>query len=249
MAGLVNVRQVADSLTPYLQRLTNEQHPFAMSMALNATAFGVRQDLQADMRRVFDNPVKWTLGGVRYSKATKKALTATVFIAEDGGKGIAPAKYLLAQVEGGQRRAKRMERALQAKGLLPAGWYAVPSRDLALDANGNVKGGLVTRILSQLGAFGEVGYTANRVTKKQARSSPGRKFKKSSSFFSVAPGGKGQPGIYQITPAGLRVVFIYVRSARYVQRFKLDDLAERHAIKRFPGEYEKAMNKALETAR
>jgi hypothetical protein len=248
MAGAVDVRQVANTLTPYLQRLSSDQHPFAMSVALNATAFGVRQDLQADMRRVFDNPVKWTLGGVRYSKATKKALTATVFIAEDGGKGIAPAKYLLAQVEGGQRRPKRMERALQSKGLLPSGWYAVPSRDLALDANGNVKGGIVTRILSDLGAFGESGYTANRVTKSKARNT-GRRFKRSSGFFSVAPGGRGQPGIYQITPAGLRVVFIYVRSARYVQRFDLDALSERHALRRFPAEYEKAMNKALATAR
>lgn len=248
MVARFDVRKTVDTLTPALDRFLNEQHPFALSLALNATAFGVRQDIQADMRRIFANPVRWTLGGVRYSKATKKALTATVFISEDGGKGIAPAKYLLAEVEGGQRRAKRMERALQAKGLLPAGWYAVPSRDLPLDEYGNVKGGLVSRILSDLGAFSEAGYTANRVTKRKARSS-GRTFKRSSRYFSVAPGGRGQPGIYTITAGGVRPVFIYVREARYVQRFPFDELAYGHAQKRFAGEYDKAMARALATAR
>lgn len=250
MANLINIRQIADTLTPAAAVLRESQLPFAMVGALNSTAYLVRGDLQADMRRVFKNPVRWTIGGVKYSKASKGNLTSSVFISEDGGKGIAPAKYLRPEIEGGKRRAKRFERALQAKGYLPDGWVAVPSKYLALDEYGNVKGGLVSRILSDLGAFAEVGYTANRVTKRVARASKGaRKFKRSSGYFVVAPGGRAQPGVYATTAAGIKPVFIFVKGAYYSQTFQLERLSEEHALKRFPVEFNRAMAKALATAR
>ena len=54
-------------------------------------------------------------------------LAAQVLIESTGGKGVAPSKILAAEIEGGARRQKRFERALQAKGMMPGGYVAVPA--------------------------------------------------------------------------------------------------------------------------
>ncbi len=249
-AGLINIRKTVDTLTPALSALQRRQLPFATAQALTQTAKGVRKDLTDALSQAFDKPTRYTLGAIAYLSASKTRLTSAVLIKDDSAKGTPPLKFLAAEVAGGERRAKRFERALQARGLLPAGWIAVPGRDTKLDASGNVSGALIVSILSDLRAFAEVGYVANRVTKREARLSGGaRKVRRAGKYFVVMPGKRGTPGIYRKSGRGVELVFIYARHATYQPRYDFFKLAEAAALKRFPAEFNKALANALASAR
>jgi hypothetical protein len=249
-AGLLNVRKTVDTLTPALSDLQRRQLPFATAVSLTQTAKGTRQDLTDAIAQAFDRPTRYTLGAVASLSASKTRLTSAVLIKDDSAKGTPPLKFLAAEVQGGERRAKRFERALQARGLLPAGWIAVPGNDTKLDASGNVSGALIVSILSDLRAFAEVGYIANRVTKREARLSGGaRKVRRAGKYFVVQPGKRGQPGIYRKTGGGIELVFIFARHATYAPRYDFFKLAEASARKRFPVEFNKALAAALASAR
>lgn len=134
----------------------------------------------------------------------------------EGGGAIPAAKILRAQIEGGPRRMKRFERALERIGAKPAGWLAVPARDQRLDRYGNLSGGRVTAILSDLQAFREGGYRANRPSGKAGR------------FFVIATFDaqrRLRPGIYEVQSdaarrrgAAPRLVVAYVRPGSYTPR-------------------------------
>lgn len=251
MAGpVLKVRKVIDTLTPKLSAMQAKQMPFAIALSLTRTGQAVRKDLTDELSKAFDRPTRYTLGALAALPATKSKPTATVLIKEDSAKGTAPSKFLAAEVAGGQRKAKRFERALQIKGILPAGWLAVPGRAVSLDSSGNVPGPLYVAVLSDLKAFAETGYLANRVTKAEARASKGaRKHKRASRFFVVRPGARGQAGIYRITGAGVEPVFIFVRSVQYGPRYKFFELAERSALRRFPTEFYRAFQQAIVNAK
>ena len=124
--------------------------------AINDTAFEARVDLQEAMRQEFDRVTPYMVRSVWVAKATVENQTATVWPRYMGGKGVDPAKILLAQVRGGPRRNKRFEVALQRAGLLPQGMAAVPAGGLDpahVDAYGNVKGSFIVQLLSYLKAL------------------------------------------------------------------------------------------------
>lgn len=245
----LKVRKSVDTVSPMLSKI-ERQLPFATALALTRTAQVARGALQAEMARVFVGPTRWTLGGIGLQPATKTNLKSRVYLKDDAGKGVPPAKYLQPEVEGGGRRYKRFEVALQRRGVLPPGWYAVPGRALELDGAGNVRAGVVTKILSDLGAFGEVGYTANRVTKRQARESGGaRAYKRASRYFAVPPGKAGTPGIYEKRGDGLALLFLFVRAPKYSPRFKFYDVAQAAADRAFPAEFDRALRQAIGSAR
>ena len=121
-----------------IRGIAQKQVRFATARALTDVARQAQQDVQAEMRKVFDNPTPWVLRGVRTRSADKTNLAAQVLIESTGGKGVAPSKILAAEIEGGARRQKRFERALQAKGMMPGGYVAVPAAGAPLDGNGNI---------------------------------------------------------------------------------------------------------------
>ena len=248
-AGFFSFKATVDTLTPALGSL-HRQMPFALALATTRTGQAVKRSLQLELARVFEKPTRFTTDAVATISATKSRPVFTLFI-KDGGKGTPAEKYLKAEIEGGPRRAKRFERALQSRGILPAGWYAVPGRFTQLDAYGNTSGALATQILSDLGAFGEQGYTANRVTKRRARESGGAsKYKRASKYFAIRPGQKGTPGVYKILADGqARLVFVFVSSASYAKRFDFQGISQREAARIFPQEYSRAWDQALRTAR
>jgi hypothetical protein len=173
------------------------------------------------MQQVFDRPTPWALGGLRYQKPTSKRAQVRIWLEEFGGKGNAAAQFLAAEIEGGERKHKRFERALIAKGLMKAGAYAVPGNQAPLDQYGNVPGPFIVRMLSDLQAFGEQGYRANRRGKRRGA-------KKTNYFFVPPRGSNLKPGVYWHMPGGMiGVAFIFVSRTAYTKRFDFYGIGKR----------------------
>jgi hypothetical protein len=102
-----------------LNVIQRQQIPFALSFAINRTARQVEAKLKQEMARVFDRPTPFTLSSIYVIPSTKYNLTAVVGIKDSAAKGTPASKYLLAEIEGGPRHAKRSEKALQFRGCYP----------------------------------------------------------------------------------------------------------------------------------
>jgi len=91
-----NIRQFSRGFSKDFKR----QIPFATSMALNNTAFLVREHIQEKLPQVFHNPIAFTKKGVVVSKSRKTNLVASVFFKENR------AEYLQYPVFGKTKRPK-----------------------------------------------------------------------------------------------------------------------------------------------
>lgn len=225
LTGPVVMRQLSD--------LQKRHLPKAQLEAASNIGRYVHGALRSEMTEVFDRPTPWALGGLRFKLPTSAQPTVRIWLEEFGGKGIPAADFLAAEITGGPRKHKRFERALIAKGLMPAGMFAVPGSQAPRDAYGNVPGPFIVRMLSDLQAFGEQGYRANR---KGARKGQ----RKTNYFFVPAKGGGLKPGVYWHMPGGLLgVVFHFVRGVAYRKRFDFYAVGQRayeRRAARFMGE-------------
>lgn len=226
-----------------------KQVPFATALALNAVANIAKDKLREAMAHVFDRPTPYTLNSLRVERASKTKLTAAVKFKDDAGKGIPATKYLLPQVEGGRRSAKRLERALTYRGLLPTGWVTVPGQGAKLDAYGNMARGQIVQILSALGAAEMTsGYAMNRTqaSMKRKRNAP--------KFFVVAPGTHPRllPGVYQrfgfAMGSAVKPMLIFVSGAKYAKRLPYLQTVQRAVDQNFEREFDIAMRRAIATA-
>jgi len=154
-----------------LDKLLGESFgPEAIADAINHTAFQARKALHAEMASVFTDPTPWTLKSIQVFQAKPKQLDAAIWINDyRASKDPAPDKWLKAQVFGGGRAEKKLERALRAKNILPAGKFVVPAKGARLDAYGNISKGHVMQILSGLMAS-EIfsGVTSNATDSKRS---------------------------------------------------------------------------------
>jgi len=168
----------------YLIGLRKDQIPFATAYALTQTAKQAQQAIIGEMKSVFDRPKPYTLNGTFIKIATKRDLVAVVKLKDgytskgsgDSKRGT-PDKYLAPQVEGGPRRPKAFEKLLVSQGVMPPGYFAVPTKAAPKDAYGNVPSGFYTRILSQLG----IGDPFQRARKKAVSGKPRRRVRPPSS--------------------------------------------------------------------
>jgi hypothetical protein len=168
--------------------------------------------------------VPFTQNAIRFKLATQAKPVVDIWLSYDGAKGTAPEKYLAAHLTGGGRRHKRFERALISANLMPADMFAVPTSAAPLDAYGNVPGSFIVRMLSDLRAFGEQGYRANRRGKRTGA--------RKSNYFFKAPGNAKtahlRPGIYWHIPSGAVVpLFVYTRTPQYTKRYPFYELGQR----------------------
>lgn len=250
----IDVRAEVDEATRYLDRIQSQQIPYATKNALNATAFKVKQAVEHEIRDSFDRPTPWIQRSVRYQKAEKNNLTASVGFDLFGNKtGVTAGKVLRAQIYGGERRLKRFEVALRRKGVLPEGMFAVPgaaAKDLGMiDAFGNMKGSVIVQILSKLGAFQEMGFNANARANKRKRDK-GRRY-----YWVGKPGRNTPLGIWLVDEnargghGGLRPIIMFVDSTNYEKRFDFFYAATAAAKKHFASEFNTALTRALATAR
>jgi len=230
-----DIRTNARDVMLQMQQLQKKHLPQAMMDAANATGRYIHAALRSEMSEVFDRPTSWTLGGLRFKLATKSRPEVNIWLEDFGGKGTASGKYLTPQITGGARKHKRFERALIMKGLMPAGMFAVPTKAAPLDAYGNVPGPFIVRMLSDLRAFGEQGYRANRRGARRGR-------KRSNYFFVPFKADKSKkPGIWWHMPNDMIVpIFIFTTAPRYAKRYDFYGVAQRA--------YERVSRRFLEQA-
>ena len=212
---IYDIRSNASDVIRQLTDLQRKRLPEAQRRAADQTGRYIYAALRSEMTEVFDRPTPWALGGLRYKQPTPSSPVVSIWLEESPGKGIPAAKFLSAEITGGNRAQKRFERALQIKGLMPSGSVAVPGRQAPLDAYGNVPASFIRRILSDLQAAGE------QNTKRTRRL-------RSNYFFVPPKGSHLKPGVYWHMPGGLLgVVFIFASAASYRSRYDFYGVGQR----------------------
>ena len=211
-----------------LRNLAEEQMPFALSSALNSTAFAVQKESRQRIATAFDRPTPFIQSATRVEKSTKQSLTATVFIEPKR------AQVLQWHEFGGARGRQRIETWLQGKGWLPQGWRAIPGNEMPRNSYGNPKQGVITQIIAALGQ----GLSGKAGTRR---------------FFCIPVGSRSHlyPGIYRVQGRSLRIALLYlfVSQARYQAELKWRETVEASARRLLPGAMNAAIRRAIETAR
>lgn len=228
MAG-VHYRVDTADVMKALRNLSERDAPFVTAYALTKTAQDIKAEEIDTMKTVFDRPTRFTLNALYVKPATKTDLVAEVYF-KDGFGSVPAWRYLGPQVAGGARVHKSHELRLIRAGLMQPGEYVLPGAGIKLDAFGNISGGTITRILSQLGAAEQqAGYQANQTAKSRARA----KKKNVGRYFVLRPGAGGRadrnvaPGVY--FRAGAREivpVMMFVKAPRYQKRFPFYERAQ-----------------------
>ena len=118
----------------------DRQMPFIMSKTLNDVGFKIRDALIGEMVGNIDRVKPWTLRQTFVKKSTKRDLAVEI------GPSISIKKRIMGKIghvlaphiTGEQRVNRKAERKLQSLGLMPSGYYAVPSSTIKLDRFGNI---------------------------------------------------------------------------------------------------------------
>lgn len=236
-----------ETLSRAFRELERKQLPFAMALAATRTAQRVRKGELAVMRQRLHNPTNTTMNSLFLTSAKKGKPEARVWFKDQFGSGIPADRYLQAIVQGGPRRHKRMEKALIARGIMSSNEYAMPTPAL-MDAHGNVKGSIVMKILSGLGAAETVsGVTANASNSRRSRK------KGNAQRFFVAEI-EGTRGIWERKTIGMaqgiRPVYVFVQGApQYRVVVPFFKIAANIVKANYEKEFTTALEQAIATAR
>ena len=260
---VTGIKELQRDLKDFSERRVNA----VVATALTRTAVQVREKVKIAMSASLDKPTPYTLKQLKYVGATAKNLVAAVgFNVEaiqdirgnvlrytDLGPGSTPAgKYLDPQITGGGRRNKRFELALRARGLLPAGWHAVPGDRAKIDAYGNQSVGEIKQILSWFGAAEPYrGSTQNMTQATKDKRIKGTKKTAGFQYFVMPVGGKRpgpRPGIYKKTSfalgSRLEPILIFVKASTYKKRFDFNGIANDEAGRILPAEVRRAISES-----
>lgn len=226
------MRFTAEGLNPQaladrLRQLPRKDVPYVTARALTKTAqIAQREDIPDEMRRVYDRPTRYTLNSLYIVPATKKKLEAQVAVKnKTKGGGNLPEHFLVPTVEGGGRRIKRFERALQHVGALPDGWQAMPGRGARKNRYGNISARYLKTVIDEL------------------------RTGKSKRFFAIQPGHKKLPaGVYERRPeGGIKIILYHTRRlSSYNVHLNFEQVAEKTAEREFEREFRTGMKKVLE---
>jgi len=203
-----------------------KQLPFATSLALNDTGFDMRQAFNKGTLSAFNKPTNFTQKAFLTTKSKKTNLIVHVF-AKDKDNSDA-ARYLRFGVQGGARPPKGFERyfaGLPNDGSISGNSYFMPTRQTKRDGKGNI--------------------TRSTLKKISARVSSG------TAFIGTPKGGNRPPGIYvREKKSVLLAKFITTtRKPTYTGRFNLQVIGDKVINRRFNQHFNKAMSKAIATAK
>lgn len=235
-----------------LGRLAEKQFPFAAARALNdAGKKAIKEDLPKEMRRVFDEPTKFTQNGFFTSRATKQDLRIEIRPREFAGKGTAAFKYLEPEIEGGGRVQKRSEKRLSA--LVGRKVYLLPGKAAKLNKHGNLTGSQMVKILSRVGALSDqsLGKRGRRkITAAKKLVNHGSRAK--SDHFIARSRKSGQPfAIYRYRKKGVvePVLYLTTRQPRYKAIFQFAPVLDRAVAEHLPTFFQQRLDEAILTAR
>ncbi len=248
MRGRISADGLDDALSA-LNRLSGDLPGRALVDALNHTGYQARIALHSEMADVFKSPTPWTLKSVQLQEAKAKAARpeAALWINDyPVTKDLAPDRWLRAQVFGGPRVDKGMERLLRYWGILPAGRFVVPGVGARLDQYGNISQGHIMEIKSGLKiaeTYG--GFTANASRSKRSESKGHER-----AFFVVKRGrtpiGIGERRVTGIGNHGKWVmVLAFVRQPVYSVKLPFHEIVDRVAADGLETNINTAITKAL----
>lgn len=230
-----------------------KQVKFAAAVALTKTAQVMRESQYTEMRRVFDRPTRFTLNSLYLKAATPSTLSAVVYLKDTNGP---QGHYLLPDIRGGTRVPKPFEKALQASGVMPQGYVAVPASGAKLDPFGNMERTQIIQVLAFLQAFGEQGYKANTTADKRRKLAKGSKKKQGFAYFVSGreTSGRSLPlGIWQRTHfavgSSIRPILLFYRRLNYRSIYHFVEVATRTSQEEWPKQFDQALQQALSTAR
>lgn len=223
-----------------------KQIPFAVAVALTRTAQSILAAERDLLISSLDNPTAYTKNSLRFTRATKDNLEASVGTKQPTAGNTNPASFLAPEIEGGKRSTKRFELLLQAAGLMPKGWRAVPARGVPLDAFGNLSRATIGKLLKGLKSQFVMGPTAPTKKGKAA------KVKQSPYFVLRQQSGNKPPGIWERKASGdkrtVEPIVIYVSEASYQKRLdfygKAQGMVDGLMEKNFAIELQKAIDSA-----
>lgn len=236
-----------------LKTIQRDQLPYAKMLALNNLAFGTAYAERRAMKTVFDRPTKWIKQSVNVAKkATKKDLTAAVWIGEalknKEGKALFQSVQtdritgiLIPHIDGGARIARKSEKRLRRIGVLGSGEWLVAARSAPRDRYGNIPW---TEYQSMLQSFR--GYTRGGFNRHT-----GEGTLESGVAYWVTDLSGGIRGIFRTKYGGSpTLIWILARKTpTYKKRFDFFGIAQRYATIKGPGIAQKAVDKAMATAR
>lgn len=139
ISGLAEFRSRADDIS-------KQQAPFAMAKAMTMTVRQAKTAEDAYVLSVFDRPTPFTQRGVAFTGATKRSLTASVFVKD------AQAKYLQPEAEGGKRQFKTFEERFAEGG---NALVALPGRGVTTNQYGNISKATIKRIARDVNTSGK----------------------------------------------------------------------------------------------
>lgn len=238
MSLSINIQSNIDQVIKDVGRFYARQVPFAAAVAMTRTAKIVEKANRGEMKRVFKNPTRYTLNAQYVKPATKRDLSASVWL--KGSNRKRDRHYLEPHVTGGSREPTGFERALQRIGLLAPGWFAIPGKYMSRGSRGNITRGTYQKVLAQLRGFQD---SQQNVT-GSARSKRNRR---SNAFFvnrNTRP-----PGIWMRKGKRVFMAFIFVKGVRYQKRFRFFEVAAKTTARHWPREFNKALRHAIRTAR
>jgi len=225
---------------------------YAMAIMLTRTGQDIKEAEKQEIAAVFDRPIPFTRNSVYLRPANQRNLEAIVWLKDSND--VSARQYLATQINGGSGRPlKRFEKALQAAGNMPRGWYALPGKGMKLDAHGNMPPALIVQILSATKSFSEQGYTANRTAQSRAR----RGAKLRDIFVSGpvnaarAPNGGRLPfGIWERVGRGpskkIVCLLMFVPRVKYRALFDFFGVADRTAKRVMDSHWSRAFVEAFE---
>lgn len=256
-----NIEAIAEGLRNMPRHI-----PFATSYAINLTGQVVKAGLVAEMPKAFDRPTPYTLNALQLTPGTKDKPEAVVGMKDLGPVSGRAENYLSPEVFGGGRKIKAFEKALQAKGIMPAGTVAViPGKSswaARIDRYGNMQNGLIVQLLAYFEAFHEMGFKANMDDKGRAEMA---KIKKKDELvtiggvvYFIAGGWHGDRRTRHLAPgiwakkgthgSNIAPVLLFVKPASYKPRFDFYGIGNAIAARELPNNTKLAVVKALSTA-
>lgn len=229
-----------------LNSAARKQVPFALARALTDTGREVKTSEVREMKNVFDRPTPWTLNSLFLKPARKDDLEAVVWLRDFAPKGTPATKYLTPQIFGGERNFKRSEKLLQARGLLPAGYWVVPGSGVRKDRYGNIGRGQMQKILSNLRAqFDTLQNTPDRSGLRATANPSG------GDYFVGRPGGGRLPlGVWQRLRTKIKPVLIFTRDKpTYSKTLDFYGVADAVSDRVMVRNFNRRLDDALRTAR
>ena len=207
----------------------SKQLPFAISQALNASAFDARTALNGATQQYFDKPNRFTQTAFLVQKTNKRELEAKVYANDQQGRD--RARYLRFGIAGGTRPQKGFERKFLAEVVgtrtIPAGAQLQPTSLVKRDGSGNVSLSTIKRIQKGLSGNARGGF-----------------------FVGTPRGGDRPPGIYRRSREQLFPYFIATdQRSRYSPRLPMAEIGEKVVQRRFGVYLRSSLERALAGAR